>query len=64
MVMMAALLDDARAVNARLGHSIDELIAELAAARAWARTVYPPTPSDASVDEQSHRNGAASRGPV
>lgn len=64
MVMMEALLDDARAVNARLGHSIDELIAELAAARAWARTVYPPTPSDASDDERSLRDGAASGGPV
>jgi hypothetical protein len=67
MVMMEVLLDEVRAVNDRLGHSIDEFIAELAATREWARTVglpYPTTPSAVSTDEQPHRPGPASRGPL
>jgi hypothetical protein len=67
MVTMESLLDEARAANDRLGQSIDELIAELTAARAWARTAgtsFPTTPFAVSTDEQSLRPGTASRGPV
>lgn len=67
MVMLESLLDEARAANDRLGQSIDALIAELAAARVWARTAgmpYSTTPSAVSADEQSLRPGATSRGPV
>lgn len=67
MVMMESLLNEARAANDRLGRSIDELIAELAAARAWARTAgtpYSTTPSGVSAHEQSLRPGTASRGPL
>jgi hypothetical protein len=67
MVMLESLLDDARAANVRLGHSIDDFIAELTAAREWARTVgmpSPPPPFAATSDEQSLRPGATSRGPV
>jgi hypothetical protein len=67
MMMIELLLDEARAANDRLGHSIDELLAELTAARDWARTAgswYPPTPSAASTDEQPLRPGPASRGPL
>jgi hypothetical protein len=67
MEMIESLLDEARAVNMRLGHSIDEYIAELTATRDWARTVglpFSPTPLAESTDEQSLRPGAASRGPL
>lgn len=67
MVMMETLLDEARAANQRLGQSIDDLIAELRAARAWARTVGQPAstpPSAVSTNERSLRRGAAGRGPV
>jgi hypothetical protein len=67
MLMMQVLLDDARAVNDRLGRSIDELIAEMTAARDWARTVAMPSavpPFTLSTDEQPLRPGPASRGPL
>jgi hypothetical protein len=67
MVMLESLLEDARAVNDRLGHSIDAFSAELAAARAWAQTVGMPSlppPLDEASDEQSLRPGATGRGPV
>jgi hypothetical protein len=65
MVMIESLLDEARAANDRLGQSIDELIAELTAARAWARTAGTSTfttPSAATTDEQPLRPWTASRG--
>jgi hypothetical protein len=67
MDVIESLLDDARAVNQRLGQSIDGMIAEMIAVREWARTVglpYPTTPSAVSNDERSLGAGAASRGPV
>jgi hypothetical protein len=67
MVMLESLLDDARAVNDRLGYSIDAFSAELAAARAWVQSsgMHPLPPPLAEVsDEQSLRPGATCRGPV
>jgi hypothetical protein len=67
MVMMEALLDEARDVNERLSKSMDEFAAELAATRAWARTVgtsYPTPPSAARSHERALRPGTTSRGPV
>ena len=63
MVMMETLLDEARAANARLGKSMDDFLAELTAARDWARTVgttYPPTPSAVSANERPLRPGTTS----
>jgi hypothetical protein len=67
MVMMEALLDEARATNDRLGKSIDEFIAELTAAGAWARTIgtsLPTTPFAVSNDERDLGPGTTSRRPV
>lgn len=60
MVMMEILIDEARAANARLAKSMDDYLAELTAAREWARTVgtaYPPTSSAVSIDEWPLRAG-------
>jgi hypothetical protein len=65
--MIEFLLDEARAANDRLGQSIDEFLAELTAAREWARTAGLPSatiPSAGSTDEQPLRPGPASRGPL
>jgi hypothetical protein len=65
--MMEILLDEARAANARLAKSMDDFLAELTAARDWARTVAPADPhtlSDVSTDEWPLRPGTTSRGPV
>ena len=67
MAMLETLLDDARAANDRLGHSIDAFSAELAAVRAWAQTVAVPAlppPLAETGDEQSLRPGTTSRGSV
>lgn len=67
MVMMEILIDEARAANARLAKSMDDYLAELTAARDWARTVgtaYPPTPADVSTDEWLLRAGTTGRGAV
>lgn len=67
VVMMEILLDEARAANARLAKSMDDFLAELTAARDWARTVAPadpPTQSGASTDEWTLRPGTKGRGPV
>ncbi len=63
MLMIGMLLDDVRAMNDRLGRSIDAFTAEMVAARDWARTVAV-TPLTASTDEQHLGPGPASRGPV
>ena len=67
MVIVEALLDEARAANERLGKSMDDFVAELTAARAWARTVgnsFPTTPSAVRTHERAFRPGTASRGPL
>jgi hypothetical protein len=67
MVMMEILIDEARAANARLNRSMDDFLAELTAARDWARTVgaeYPPAPSAVSTDEWPLRHGTTDRGAV
>lgn len=67
MVMMEALLDEARAANERLGKSMDDFAAELAATRAWARTIgnsFPAPPSAVRSHERALRPGTTSRGPV
>ena len=67
MVMIESLLDETRATNDRLGKSIDDFLAELSAARDWARTAgypSPTTPSAVSTDERSLRPGPARRRPL
>jgi hypothetical protein len=67
MVMMEILIDEARAANARLNQSIDEFLAELTAARDWARSVGtadPATPSAVSSNEWPIRRGTTDCGPV
>lgn len=67
MVMMETLLDETRAANVRLGKAMDDFLAELTAARDWARTVgnsFSTPPSDESTHELPLRPGATSRGPV
>lgn len=67
MVMMEILIDETRAANARLNKSMDDFLAELTAARDWARTVgaaHPSEPSAASTDEWPLRHGTTDRGAV
>lgn len=62
MVMLDILIDETRAANARLNESMDSFLAELTAAREWARTVAPPEPPAVSTDEWPLRRGTTDRG--
>ena len=67
MVMMESLLAEVQAANERLGKAMDEFLAELAAARDWARTVGAPhseTTFAVTNDEWAFRTGPARRGTV
>ncbi len=67
MGMLEALLDEARAANERLGKSMDNFAAELAATRSWARTVgnsLPTTPSAVRSHDRALRPGTTCRGPL
>ena len=57
MVMLDILIDETRAANVRLNESMDSFLAELTAAREWARTVAPPAPSAVSTHEWPLRRG-------
>ena len=61
MVMLDILIDETRAANVRLNESMDSFLAELTAAREWARTVAP-APSAVSTDEWPLRRGTTDRG--
>ena len=62
MVMLDILIDETRAANVRLNESMDSFLAELTAAREWARTVAPPAPSAVSNDEWPRRRGTTDHG--
>ena len=64
MVMLDILIDETRAANVRLNESMDSFLAELTAAREWARTVgtAPAAPSAVSTDEWPLRRGTTDRG--